>query len=380
MPQQIDMSSVPAMAQQVDIKSAPTAAELEEMYPTPIFPASLAARNESLEKLPVRDCIREVLRYRTEVVETPTQWIIGGCLLLTHHPLAESPPAAAGGVTSWPGGERDKGYYTLQDAPQPLPWSRPARDGRRFEKMHERDDHQRVVFRIGEAVLKAKIVEWERPNATREHVNLEWLNTDWIREYVTDTGVDFPQVLHHHEVHGRYFLFLRYIHGRTLEQQRQFMTATQKVAAFVSLDKFDIRVTSAYSFTLPHINGIASEHGLPRGLDGNEINRDYDRRPQILTLEHGDMRDANVLVDKDNKVVAVLDWEATGLVGYLERFEGDDHARTLLEGIPGREVLKQLALVDPEGWHWVDMGDGGDGTYYCRGTVYDAGGNKIGPA
>ncbi|KLU87381.1 hypothetical protein MAPG_06381 [Magnaporthiopsis poae ATCC 64411] len=366
MSQQIDMSSAPVTAQQADMRSAPTAAELEEMYPTPIFPTSLAARDESLEKLPVGDCIREVLRYRTEVVETPTQWIVGGCLLLTHHPLAESPPAAAGGVTSWPGGERDKGYYTLQDAPQPLPWSRPVRDGRRFEKMYERDDHQRVVLRIGEAVLKAKIVEWDRPNATREHVNLKWVNTDWVREYLAWGGVDFPQVLHHHEVHGRYFLFLRYIHGQTLEQQRQSMTTAQKVAAVVALNEFYLRLRTVYHLTLPravHGHGSEKEPGLPRGLDGNEINRDYDRRPHYLDLDHGDMCEANVLVDKDNKVVAVLDWEATGLVSPLDSLAARDWALRVLDGVALRELDDQLDLIGRAGLVRC-LKDTGDGTMY----------------
>ncbi|KAL8420217.1 hypothetical protein RB594_003121 [Gaeumannomyces avenae] len=307
MAHQADTSPAPTAAE-LEMHRPPTAAELEEMYPTPIdasqprdeplprksfsalpfkdFIRELAAGEldemystpierekplfrKSLDALPLKDSIREVLKYRTEVVETPTEWIIGGRLLLTHHPLAESPPA---GKTSWPGGERDKGYYTLEDAPQPLPWSRPVREGR-FEEW--RKPYSRLsIRRIGEADLK-------------EHFSF-----------------DFPQVLHHHQLHGRYFLLVRRPEGKQLQL---------KAASMSDQEKEDIQ-RCLRRIISKELGGFTG-HGQPQAVDGGV--------PAMkgtagdLYLAHVDIA-SNVLVGDDNKIVAIANWELASLLTYSE--------------------------------------------------------------
>ncbi|KAL8303551.1 hypothetical protein RB600_007146 [Gaeumannomyces tritici] len=310
MAHQADTSPAPTAAE-LEMHRPPTAAELEEMYPTPIdatqpsddlFPLSKGCMSD--DALPVRDSIREVLKYRTEVVETPTEWIIGGRLLLTHHPLAESPPA---GKTSWPGGERDKGYYTLEDAPQPLPWSRPVREGR-FEEWRK-PKSLLSIRRIGEADLKVSIIKspFDDTEVTREHVVLEWL-----AQRKEHFSFDFPQVLHHHQLHGRYFLLVRRPDGKQLQL---------KAASMSDQEKEDIQ-RCLRRIISKELGGFTG-HGQPQAVDGGV--------PAMkgtagdLYLAHVDIA-SNVLVGDDNKIVTIANWELASLLAY-----GEGVCRDMLE-------------------------------------------------
>ncbi|EJT68680.1 hypothetical protein GGTG_13754 [Gaeumannomyces tritici R3-111a-1] len=337
MAHQADTTPAPTAAE-LEMHRPPTAAELEEMYPTPIdatqpsdeplpiqprksfsaltlkdfireltevdldemYPPTPIEREKplfrkSLDALPLKDSIREVLKYRTEVVETPTEWIIGGRLLLTHHPLAESPPA---GKTSWPGGERDKGYYTLEDAPQPLPWSRPVREGR-FEEWRK-PYSQLSIRRIGEADLKVSLITYPfETEVTREHVVLEWL-----AQRKEHFSFDFPQVLHHHQLHGRYFLLVRRPEGKQLQL---------KAASMSDQEKEDIQ-RCLRRIISKELGGFTG-HGQPQAVDGGV--------PAMkgtagdLYLAHVDIA-SNVLVGDDNKIVTIANWELASLLTYCE--------------------------------------------------------------
>ncbi|KAL8370167.1 hypothetical protein RB595_000517 [Gaeumannomyces hyphopodioides] len=308
MAHQAKMSPAPTAAE-LEMHRPPTAAELEEMYPTPIEPAQLPwglfARNrppgktctieESLKTLPIKDCIREVLKYRTEVVETPTEWIVGGHLLLTHHPLAESPPT---GKTSWPGGERDKGYYTLEDAPKPLPWSCLVREGR-FEEISY-PGNRATLRRIGEADLNVSIILFPHGKDTREHVTLEWM-----AQRKEHFSFDFPQVLHHHELHGRYFLLVRRVHGHPLWHRLPSMSEQEKEAAQRYLRRIISKELAAFT----------KHGGRPCAVDGGFLNNCLEKPYDDLYFAHG-LLGSSILVGDDNKVVAIINWRNAGFIDY----------------------------------------------------------------
>ncbi|KAL8380689.1 hypothetical protein RB595_005120 [Gaeumannomyces hyphopodioides] len=323
MAQQNEADPVPPATTAGEASGTPMVETGGYVWPTPIYPADQLSFYESGKQFPVKDCFREV---------DAQSWIIAGHLLLKRFPEATSPLPEM----SWSADYMDGGYYTLENAPRPLPKTYPM--GTTGERdpfgVIEGCDGRRGVFTVGAVILKISIVHPRYAHATREHTTLAWL-----KERKESFSFKFPEVVAHYEFNGRYFLFMTgfnfitldmaWLRLPTLDQAWTRMPDVEKKAAGDRVAAF-----------CHELAAFKKTDGLPSGVDGGLLGPtwllpdDPDGRqvarcsPEIVAREceemgmdcsdlvfaHNDLSLGNVLVDENFAASIVIDWETAGFV------------------------------------------------------------------
>lgn len=249
-------------------------------------------------------------------------WIIGGKILLSRTHALPNDPGSYCAAWSDGGGA----YFTISDTKDaqnaPTASSRPILDTEPVQLVHDAGDRN-AVWQIGEAFCKVQDRS-SRPETTREHTTLAYLRGGEI----DPLSFSVPQVLYHTEFDGRYYLFVTRIPGETLEK------------AWPTMDE------DAKGFCVDRVVAICKELNSCRtcrssndicGIDGGFLDdrwlipgpaRVKDHSPASflrhstelgmdcsdLVLHHCDLGPQNVIVDLENKIVGVIDWEMAGFV------------------------------------------------------------------
>ncbi|KAF9768340.1 hypothetical protein IL306_014374 [Fusarium sp. DS 682] len=241
---------------------------------------------------PVRESIREI---------DDNSWLIGNKILLSRASLSEC---------TW--GDGNDGGYSISVAPLPLPESRPLSDTSDIKLVYDARGAS-AVFSIGDAFCKVRILDV--PDVTREHVTLAWLHQrTWT--------FAIPDVFHHAEYDGRYYIVLSRIPGETID------------SLWAALDE------SMRQHYAERIVDICRELAVPSdgsnisGVDGGALSERYlcgrkvDCSPQnlrktclglgmdcsTLVFYHCDLGPSNILVDPANGSIGIIDWETAGFV------------------------------------------------------------------
>ncbi|KAL8337980.1 hypothetical protein RB598_006726 [Gaeumannomyces tritici] len=308
------------MAQQhnANASPAPMGEPGSYVWPKPIIAKDRLSFIRSVDRSPVADCIGEV---------DPSTWIIAGSLLLKHHPEAAAPPPG----TSWPGGRRWGGYYTLEKAPEPLPKAYPIEESgprARFELSGMR--YGQCVFGIGSVMLKVHVVCPYFLAPAHEHVTLNWL-----AERKGSFSFEFPEVVAHEVIDGRYYLFVTDLLDtlglyRLEDRWGSSMTTQQWSAVFDRLDAISCEMAAfkekcGGSYPPPLSPPVFCD---PKMLDPRKCGPDMlEPRnckrlgldcPERVFAHNGIARESlranSILLDEDNKVVGIANWELASFV------------------------------------------------------------------
>jgi len=100
-------------------------------------------------------------------------------------------------------------YSLSSEATGPVSESRPLSETSEIQKVYDAGAIS-AVWRVGEAFIKVKKVTL--PNATREHVTLDYLHRK------ASLGFDIPDVYYHAEFDERYYIILSRLPGQTLAE------------------------------------------------------------------------------------------------------------------------------------------------------------------
>lgn len=128
-------------------------------------------------------------------------WLIAGKLLLSRQCLPSS------NQPSWSDGNGR--FYVLSEVSRPQSECQPLSEASELRKVYDAGGVS-AVWRAGEAFIKVK--EVTMPNATREHVTLEYLHRKG------PLGFSIPIVYYHAEFNGRYYIVLGRLPGQTLSE------------------------------------------------------------------------------------------------------------------------------------------------------------------
>jgi serine/threonine protein kinase len=240
----------------------------------------------------VRESIREI---------DDDTWLIGERLLLSRASAADG---------TW--GDENGGGYLLSDAPLPLPKTRPLSDNRDIKLIHDAGDVS-AVFRIGEAYCKVRVLDV--PDATREHITLAWVHQQtW--------SFSVPEVLHHAEFDGRYYIILSRIPGFTIDSlwsnleehlKQHFVERIVDICAEMTAFSDSSHVAGVDGSTLPERYLCGREVDCsPQNLRRNceELGMDCSK----VVFYHCDLSPTNILVDPVTGFVGIIDWEIAGFV------------------------------------------------------------------
>lgn len=142
---------------------------------------------------PVRDGVKQVDEYT---------WLIGEKFLLHRSTVR----LGGIGIARWK--DADGSYYTLTDAPTPLPAASALPSSPHITKVHDLGDAS-AVFSIGDNAF-CKIKEHRKDEAS-EAATLKFLHNQKAK-----FSFEIPKVLHYTEEEDRIYLFLTSVPGQTL--------------------------------------------------------------------------------------------------------------------------------------------------------------------
>ncbi|KAI5865297.1 kinase-like protein [Durotheca rogersii] len=247
------------------------------------------------ENPPINESIREI---------SNCSWLIADKLVLLRQP---SPPSDQ---PSWSDGKDS--FYVLSEVPGALPESIPLSDTSGIKKVYDAGGVS-AVWRVGEAFIKVKKVAL--PNATREHVTLDYLRAN------RSLNFDIPDVHYHGEFDGRYYIVLSRVPGPTLAEVWPGLddTARQNYAHRVAITCQELATWKSNAISgvdgreLPDtfLNKLKAEKNCdPQHLLNNcrELGMDC----SSFVFYHCDLGPGNIIANQDS--VGIIDWETAGFV------------------------------------------------------------------
>lgn len=214
-----------------------------------------------------------------------------------------------GGITIIETQSESGSTWTIEDSNSP-----PSNN---TKLVHEAGGGAAKVWLLGDSTFcKSKVLS---PGTTLEHVTLKFVQNQ-TRHF------QIPQVHHHQEYEGRYYIILSRVSGTTLMEAWPTMCEEDK--AFCVARVADI-CTQMATWTSPTV--------IPptvSGVDGNNLAdlylafKDNNLQPEKLqknllemgvdcsklVFYHCDMGPGNILVDLENRTIAIIDWESAGWV------------------------------------------------------------------
>ncbi|KAK7398313.1 hypothetical protein QQX98_012314 [Neonectria punicea] len=249
------------------------------------------------ETHPINESIREI---------DGDYWLIADRLLLSRQRLPSS------NQPSWSDGNGL--FYVLSDATGPRSESRPLSETSELQKVYDAGGVS-AVWRVGEAFIKVK--EVTMPNATREHVTLDYLHSKG------PLGFGIPNVHYHAEFNGRYYIVLSRLPGQTLSEAwpnmdepikqdyvRRIANICEQLAAWKgdSISGVDAHQLSDLFFTK-----LGGEKNCdPQNILNNckELGMDC----SSFVFYHCDLGPGNIIVNPTRGSIGILDWETAGFV------------------------------------------------------------------
>lgn len=249
------------------------------------------------ETHPINDSIRET---------DGGYWLIADKLLLSRQ---YSPPPDQ---PFWNDGNGL--FFVLSEDAAPISESRPLSETSEIQKVYDVGGIS-AVWRVGEAFIKVKKVAL--PNATREHVTLDYLR------HKGPLGFDVPNVYYHAEFNERYYIVLSRLPGQTLaeawpemdENTKQhyvcrIATICEQLAAWEgdSISGVDGRQLSDLFFT---------KLGAEKNCDAQHILNNCKELGMDCTsfvFYHCDLGPGNIIADLTKDSIGILDWETAGFV------------------------------------------------------------------
>lgn len=246
--------------------------------------------------------------------------MVGGRLLLSRQTTQPTP--SADGLASWADGEG--GFFILSNAPSPPPFIREESQDqddsaeKHVSKVYAAGD-QACVWRAGEAFIKVHDVRV--PDATREHVTLEFLHSKKPLDF------DIPTVLYHGEWRSRYFLVLSRVPGKTLAEAWPAMDEETRQHCVCRVAESCAKMAEWRGHAICGVDGnqvleyyLATKEQEKRGyLDPDDLAKTcarvgMDTSVASLGFYHCDLGPTNVLVDAASKRIGIIDWEMAGYV------------------------------------------------------------------
>lgn len=243
---------------------------------------------------PIADYIREV---------DARTWIIGGTILLSR----EGSPSN----TSW--GDGNGKFFNIAESESPPPQSRPLSAQSNIQLIHNVGEES-AVWRIGEAYCKVKNLKCA--DFTREHTTLRFVKGK------RPTTFEMPSVIYHGEHNGRYLIILNRLHGETianiwwdLDEKTRDYCVNQIVNACKELATW-------------RGDAICGIDGLHLSEERLGSRTELDMSPEVLLKNcrtlgmncssfhfyHCDMGPGNVIFNRMNGKIGVIDWETAGYV------------------------------------------------------------------
>jgi aminoglycoside phosphotransferase len=171
-----------------------------------------------------------------------------------------------------------------------------------------------AVWAIGDAFCKVKILD---PNATREHVTLNYLHERRPLSFA------IPEVHYHAEHDGRYYLILSRLVGQTLAEAWPNMEEAIKqhyIGRVVDICK-ELAVWQADT-----ISGIDGKHlsdqlltrlGMPADCSPQNLLNNckaLEMDCSTLMFYHCDLGPGNIIVNDAEGLIGIIDWETAGFV------------------------------------------------------------------
>ncbi|KAJ0166050.1 hypothetical protein CTA2_8944 [Colletotrichum tanaceti] len=242
----------------------------------------------------ITDSIREV---------NENTWVIGDTLLLSR----QASPSPA----SW--SDSNGLFFTISQMSSPPPQTRPIDDKSVIQLIHNVGEKS-AVWRIGEAYCKVKAVEYT--GCTLEHTTLRFVQEK------RPTAFKVPSVIYYEEHHGRYFIIQSRMEGEIMAEAWWSMDEEARdvcVSQMVSVCK---ELASWKGDAICGVDGLhLSEERLASG-------KEPDMSPEALlknckelgmdcssfSFYHCDMGPGNVIRDRTNGSIGIIDWETAGYV------------------------------------------------------------------
>ncbi|KAK1980907.1 hypothetical protein LZ30DRAFT_721905 [Colletotrichum cereale] len=230
-------------------------------------------------------------------------WILGGTILVSRQ---TSPSTIA-----WSDGNGS--FFVVSKIQSPPPQTRPVSADIGIQLVHDAGDSS-AVWKVGEAFCKVKVVEHEE--ATREHVTLNFVHKKKPATF------DTPALIYHKEYRGRYYIILSSLEGDTVSKAWPSMDENQRDRAVTQLvDACNEMAT----WEGPQISGADGRH-LPDEFLARRRNKQFDpptllRNCQDLRMDcstlrfyHCDMGPDNIIINRANGEMGIIDWETAGYV------------------------------------------------------------------
>ena len=244
---------------------------------------------------PVNESIQEI---------NDDSWIIGDRILLSRRWSSPSDSA-------W--SDSEGSFYVISEASNPLPPSRPLSATTHIKKVYDAGEAS-AVWNIGGAFFKVKLLD---PDATREHVTLDYLHSKRPLSFAT------PDVYYHAEYDNRYYIVLSGLTGYTLTEAWPKLDEAMKqhyVARVANVCK-ELAVWQAN-----HVSGVDGRHLSETHL--SRRGQPEDCSPQNLlancqhlgmdcstfVLYHCDLGPGNIIVNLADWSIGIIDWEMAGFV------------------------------------------------------------------
>ncbi|CAG8982697.1 hypothetical protein HYALB_00000978 [Hymenoscyphus albidus] len=248
------------------------------------------------EASPVHNSIQEI---------NDDSWVIGNQLLLSRR----SSPLSAGPY--WSDGKGS--FYVISNPSYPLPPLRPLTATSNIQIVHDAGGVS-AVWSIGDAFCKVKILD---QYATREHITLNYLREK------SPLGFAIPEVHHHAEYDGRYYVFLSRLRGQTLSKTWPNMHEIMKQHYVSQVANICKELAAWQAESICGVDGQhLSDHFLTRlGFPDDCSPQNLLKNCKELGLDcskfyfyHCDLGPGNLIVDTTTRSLGIIDWETAGFV------------------------------------------------------------------
>ncbi|KAB5515598.1 kinase-like domain-containing protein [Coniochaeta sp. 2T2.1] len=243
----------------------------------------------------VRDSVRQI---------DPQSWLIGGEFVVSRRRSAQG--------SLW--GDSHGWGYTILDPPPFPPSTSPLPPESHVRLIHDAGDAS-AVWTFGHAFLKVKLVQ-DTNTATEEHVTLKWLAERKLSFAV-------PSVLYHAQDDDKRYLIVSRLPGTTLNEAWRSMSDNEKEYYVNRIADICVELSGWESDAMTGVDGkelpdnwldpCRTPHDFrAETLKGNCLQLGMEC--STFVFGHNDLGPSNIIVDREDLSVGIIDWEMAGFV------------------------------------------------------------------